>query len=93
VIRPTRDGYGKIISQALFSCRRLYARLLSLAAPSDPFVVVPVPRLPSERGQEDEAAIAAQRADILNLIDTKTNDEIRDNERAMQPPFLPIVSL
>lgn len=83
VIRPTREGYGKIIGQALFSCRRLYARLLSLSSPSDPFVVVPVPRLPAERRGEDQAAVAAERTAILELIDTKTNDQIRNNPAAM----------
>ncbi|WP_296710367.1 pyridoxal-dependent decarboxylase [Rhodoblastus sp.] len=83
VIRPTREGYGKIICQALFSCRKLYARLLSLAGPSDPFVVVPVPRLPAERRGQDQAAIAAERTEILELIDTKTNDEIRSDPAAM----------
>jgi len=83
VIRPTREGYGRIIGQALFSCRRLYARLLSLASPSDPFVVVPVPRLPAERRGEDQAAVAAERAAILELIDTKTNDDIRNDPAAM----------
>jgi glutamate/tyrosine decarboxylase-like PLP-dependent enzyme len=83
VIRPTKDGYGKIIGQALFSCRRLYARLLTLAGPSDPFFVVPVPRLPAEREGKGAAAIEEERADILELIDTKSNDEIRSSERAM----------
>jgi hypothetical protein len=83
VIRPTWDGYGRIIGQALFSCRKLYARLLSLAGPSDPFVVVPVSRLPAEREKKDKATIEAQRADILRLIDTKSSDEIRASEEAM----------
>lgn len=84
VIRPTREGYGKIIGQALFSCRRLYARLLSLAGPSDPFIVVPVPRLPAERAGRDQAAIAEERAAILELIDTKTNDQIYSDPGAME---------
>jgi glutamate/tyrosine decarboxylase-like PLP-dependent enzyme len=85
VIRPSRDGYGKIIGQALFSCRRLYARLLSLASPTDPFVVVPVPRLPSERQGKDQAAIAAERAKIVELIadENQTNDNIRNKKEAM----------
>src|ERR1043166_1165973 len=83
VIRPTRDGYGRIIGQALFSCRRLYARLLSLASPSDPFVVVPVPRLPAERRGASQAEIAAERAKIVKLIDTRSNDDIRNDPEAM----------
>jgi len=83
VIRPTRDGYGKIIGEALFSCRKLYARLLSLAEPSDEFVVVPVARLPSEREAKQEDAVEKERALIRQLIDTKTNDEIRNTPQAM----------
>ena len=83
VIRPTRDGYGKIIGQALFSCRRLYARLLALADPSDPFFVVPVPRLPAERLGKSAAEIEVERQQVIALIDARTNDEIRGNAAAM----------
>lgn len=48
VIRPTQSGYGQIHRKALFNCKRFYARLLDMADPEDRFVVVPVPRLPSE---------------------------------------------
>lgn len=69
VIRPTAQGYGKIIGQALYSCRRLYARLLSLAGPDDPFIVVPVPRLPAERDGRPRAEVDAQRKRVAELID------------------------
>lgn len=80
VIRPSHSGYGKIIGEALFSCRKLYARLLSMAGPTDPFIVVPVPRLPSERRGEDPTA---ERARIRELIDHKSSDEIRGNRAAL----------
>src|ERR1044072_1733449 len=48
VIRPTKRGYGKIHRKSLLNCKRIYARLLCMAKPSDPFVVVPVSRLPAE---------------------------------------------
>jgi glutamate/tyrosine decarboxylase-like PLP-dependent enzyme len=83
VIRPTRDGYGKLLGEALFSCRKLYARLLSLAQPGDPFIVVPVARQPSERAGGDSAAILAERSRIRDLIDGKSTDEIRGDAAAM----------
>jgi glutamate/tyrosine decarboxylase-like PLP-dependent enzyme len=83
VIRPTRDGYGKIIGQALFSCRKLYARLLSLAGPFDSFIVVPVPRLPAERSEKTAPEVEAERARVRDLIDRKTNEEIEGNNEAM----------
>lgn len=45
VIRPDRSGYGRILGRALLGCKRMYARLLSMARPNDLFVCVPVPRL------------------------------------------------
>ena len=83
VIRPTRDGYGKLLGETLFSCRKLYARLLSLAQPGDPFVVVPVARQPSERAGGDSATILAEAARIRDLIDRKSTDEIRGDAAAM----------
>lgn len=80
VIRPSRSGYGKIIGQALFSCRKLYARLLCMPKLSDPFVVVPVPRTPSERGGGNADT---DREKIRILIDQKSSDEIRADPAAM----------
>lgn len=80
VIRPSKSGYGKIIGQALFSCKKLYARLLCMVRPEDPFVVVPVPRLPAEAsgsGVEDQIRFIRER------IDGKTNEDILADEEAM----------
>lgn len=84
VIRPDRNGYGKIIGQALFSCKRLYARLLTMAKPDDRFVVVPVPRTPAERQNLDEAKIRAELKDIHDLIDTRVNKDIESDAKAMR---------
>jgi hypothetical protein len=49
VIRPSKSGYGQIIGQALYSCKKLYARLLCMASREDPssqFYVVPLPLIP-----------------------------------------------
>lgn len=75
VIRPSKSGYGQIIGQALFSARKLYARLLCMAAPSAPFIVLPVCRLPGERVDDSEAA-ARQLQFIATRIVGKTNAEV-----------------
>jgi glutamate/tyrosine decarboxylase-like PLP-dependent enzyme len=80
VIRPSRSGYGKIIGQALFSCKKLYMRLLCMARPQDPFIVVPVPRLPAERSGDDaEREIRF----IRERIDGRKNEEIIADKEAM----------
>lgn len=58
VIRPTKSGYGKIIGQALFSCRKLYARFVCMAKPGDPFIVVPLSRPPQLEGRSEEEVLA-----------------------------------
>ena len=77
VIRPTKSGYGKIIGQALFSCRKLYARFLSMSAGQDPFTIVPLPRLPAERNGGN---VPAEKARVIELIDKKSSLEIRENQ-------------
>ncbi len=80
VIRPTRDGYGKIIGQALFSCRKLYARLLTMATAKDAFIIVPLPRLPAERHGGDSAQ---QLDDVRKLIDQRDSADIQSDPVAM----------
>jgi glutamate/tyrosine decarboxylase-like PLP-dependent enzyme len=78
VIRPTKSGYGRIHGQALFNCKRLYARLVSMAFR---FVaVVPVPRLPAERNGEDATA---QLQFIRERIDRRSNEEILADPEAL----------
>jgi hypothetical protein len=78
VIRPTKSGYGRIHGQALFSCKRLYARLVSMAFRY--VVVVPVPRLPAERNGEDATA---QLHFIRERIDRRSNEEILADPEAL----------
>lgn len=78
VIRPSKSGYGKIISQALYSCKRLYVRLVCMSAPNDNFVVVPV----SDLNLVDKvpgATLDAKIAFIRENIDQKFNHEIASN--------------
>lgn len=84
VIRPDKGGYGRIIGQALFSCRRLYARLLDMARPDDPFVVVPVPRLPAERAGRPAGDVEAQRRLVAGRIGRATNEQIRSDPEALE---------
>ncbi len=78
VIRPTPSGYGKIIGQALFSCRKLYARFLSMSDGRDPFVIVPLPRIPAQRHGGN---VPAELGKIRELIDQQSTDDILANRR------------
>ncbi len=81
VIRPDLTGYGQIIGRAMFSCKKLYSRLLCMARPEDQFVVVPVPHLAAAiPGANNEAKIQFVR----DRIDQKTNAEIQQDAEVMQ---------
>jgi glutamate/tyrosine decarboxylase-like PLP-dependent enzyme len=80
IIRPSERGYGQIIGRALLSCRKYYARLLTMAKEDDLFTVTPLPRLPAER---DGGDVAGEKKKIFELIDQRLNQDIRDNDDAM----------
>ncbi len=88
VIRPTKSGYGKIIGAALFSCKKLYAKLLTMAKPEDLFVCVPLPRLPIVRNAKNGESpsltkIELQYEEIRKTIAGKSNEELTQDEKAM----------
>jgi glutamate/tyrosine decarboxylase-like PLP-dependent enzyme len=81
VIRPDRDGYGRVIGRALYTCKRLYARLLCMAGESEPFTVTPVPLLPNEE-ELDRAKVRELTSRIRTTIDKRTNREIVQDREA-----------
>jgi glutamate/tyrosine decarboxylase-like PLP-dependent enzyme len=80
VIRPNQSGYGRIISQAMFSAKRFYARLICMFHSSEPLVVVPLSRLPAEIEGGD---IEAQVRFITERINERSNAEILEDTEAM----------
>lgn len=83
VIRPDRSGYGRILGQALFNSKRFYAAIVTMARPEDPFVVVPVQRIPAERSGLGEEAVRAQLDFLAERIVARENDAIVRDEEAM----------
>ncbi|MFB2768127.1 aspartate aminotransferase family protein [Pelatocladus sp. BLCC-F211] len=80
IIRPTKDGYGRILGQALFSGDKLYARLLCMAKEEDPFIIVPLTLIPDSIPGNTEAE---KIEFIRQRVDGKTNEEIEQDEQAM----------
>jgi len=75
-IRPTREGYGKLLEQCIFSSKKLYCRLRTMARPGDPFCVAFIQRLPAEKLERPPADVARQLDDIRAWFVGKSNDEI-----------------
>ena len=76
VIRPTRRGYGKILESCIFSSKKLYARLRTMAVPDDCFRIAFVQRIPAEREGRPAAEVEQQLKDIRNWFVGKSNAEI-----------------
>ncbi|MFD3218351.1 pyridoxal phosphate-dependent decarboxylase family protein [Bacillus sp. BR_7a] len=81
VIGMDRSGYGQILGKAIFNSKRFYAALITLAKEDDPFFVVPIQRLPSQRNSGD---VEEQLKYIREHLGAeKTNEEILNNSEAM----------
>jgi glutamate/tyrosine decarboxylase-like PLP-dependent enzyme len=83
VVRPDKSGYGKILGQALFNSKRFYAGIVTMARRGDPFVVVPVQRLPAEKDERGRGAVERQLKHIREWIVERENNEILDDPKAM----------
>ncbi|MFN6514409.1 MAG: pyridoxal phosphate-dependent decarboxylase family protein [Nostoc sp. CreGUA01] len=81
VIRPTKDGYGRIMAQALFSGDKLYARLLCMAKEEDPFTIVPLTLIPDSIPGNTEAE---KIKFIRERVDGRTNEEVQEDKEAME---------
>ncbi len=75
-IRPTRRGYGRILESCIFSSKKLYARLRTMAGPGDPFRIAFVQRIPAEREGRPAAEVEQQLKDIRTWFVGKSNAEI-----------------
>lgn len=91
VIRPNVRGYGTLLGNCMWNSKRLYASLVTLAGPNDPFVLVPMQRLPAERSAPAHEAPATIRAGadreleiIRKYIVPCSNAEILDDPPALE---------
>jgi len=75
-IRPTREGYGRVLEQCIFSSKKLFCRLRTMASPRDPFRLAFVQRVPAEKEHRSPAEIEAQLRDVRAWFVGKSNEEI-----------------
>ena len=84
VISTDQSGYGKILGRTLFNSKRLYAALVTLPRPDDPFVIEAIQRLPAVRRGEPEKAVRAELRRIEDEIVGRTNEEILASPETME---------
>ncbi|KAL8284400.1 hypothetical protein RB597_001861 [Gaeumannomyces tritici] len=76
-----KEGYGRLLGEAIFSCAKLYCHWVNMAPPEadDSLIVVPLIRLPSER---DGGDVAAEKQRIRTEIVGCENKTIVENENS-----------
>jgi glutamate/tyrosine decarboxylase-like PLP-dependent enzyme len=84
VIPLDRGGYGKILSKCLFNSKRFYAALRTMAEDHDPFRVMPLHLLPTEKAGSSLTEIEDELALIREKIVPKTNGELRADPVLME---------
>jgi glutamate/tyrosine decarboxylase-like PLP-dependent enzyme len=75
VIRPDRDGYGKILGECIWTSKRLYSRLVTMT--DERFKLVVFQMLRAERENRGETEIEAQRKFICKHFVRTSNAELR----------------
>lgn len=83
IIRPDQSGYGQILGKALFNSKRFFASVITMAEPDDPFIVVPVQRIPAEKEGKSQEEIEAQLEYIKENIAKKENNDLVNDPEAM----------
>ncbi|WP_163051120.1 hypothetical protein [Bacillus cereus] len=77
-----QSRYGQLLRKAIFNSKRFYAVLITMAKENDPFFVVPIHRLPTQKpGENVEEQMKIIRE---HLGPDETNEEITTNHEAME---------
>ena len=93
VIRPTKRGYGQLLGQCMFNCKRLYMALLNLDKKNDNFVIASLHRQPAERHRSphheeiNEADIQEELDKICNELARCSNEELQSENFKDQQLF------
>ena len=81
IIRPNKDGYGKISGNCYFNAKRLYAALVCLNVAKQAFFIVPLVPIPAIQQGKSPADVQKQYEFIRDRIVNVTNEQlIADNE-------------
>ena len=76
MIRPNKDGYGKISGDCFFNAKRLYAALVCLNIAKQPFFIVPLVPIPAIQQGKSSAEVQKQYEFIRDRIVNVSNDAL-----------------
>ncbi len=76
IIRPNKQGYGKILGDCVFTHKKLFSRVLTMATPEDNFNVTMLNRIPAAKQNLGPQKINEQMDIIKTSFVNKTNAQI-----------------
>jgi len=83
IIRPNVDGYGKLLSECMFSAKRFYAAMSILnITPNLPFFFVPMVPIPAIQMGQSPAQVQAQYEFIRDRIVNVDNITLQEDAEA-----------
>jgi hypothetical protein len=80
VLRPSSSGYGQLLNEVMRSTKALYLRIATMSRFGDPFVCVPLARLPSQRdgiGNDDQWLRAIAKLSAMPLDEVIADPHLR----------------
>jgi len=85
IIRPNVDGYGKLLSECMFSAKRFYAAMSILnITPNLPFFFVPMVPIPAIQKGKSPAKVQAQYEFIRDRIVNVDNITLQADKKAFK---------
>jgi hypothetical protein len=84
IIRPNKDGYGKISGNCYFNAKRLYAALVCLNIADQSFFIVPLVPIPAIQQGCSPAEVQKQYEFIRDRIVNVTNEQLIADTDAFQ---------
>jgi glutamate/tyrosine decarboxylase-like PLP-dependent enzyme len=84
IIRPNKDGYGKISGNCYFNAKRLYAALVCLNIADKSFFIVPLVPIPAIQQGCSPAEVQKQYEFIRDRIVNVTNEQLIADTDAFQ---------
>ena len=76
VIPINQAGYGKILGRCLWNSKRLYAAMLTMRQENDPFKIVMMQRLPTEKAGKDEDEIRKEKKRLYEEVVVQSNRDL-----------------
>ncbi|CAE6428477.1 Thiol:disulfide interchange protein DsbD [Rhizoctonia solani] len=82
-----KDGYGMLLSNAMFGALKMYSHLATMDMDSDLLQVIPLVMLPAEKENATHEVVLAQKRELIHHIRDKPNEDITRDDLQFASSF------